>query len=393
LVLQRIPRRYRTANERFVAGNRIRLLRDGRDAFPAMLGAIKHAHEQILLDMYWFDSDRIGRRFATALLEARARGVEVRVIYDSLGSITADTAMFDELRAAGIHVLEFNPIAPWKRRFHLSRLTRRDHRKILVVDGVIGFTGGINIADPWLPMEDEGLGWRDDCVLIEGPAVQGLMECFFDTWSQFQLPDVRRVGWAQHSSPEIITRRPRPGEQQVRILGERTLRKRHEVARNYVYQIYRAERRVWISNSYFVPDGAVLRALMHAARRGVDVRVIVPGEIDVEIVRYASRAVWSRLMRNGVQIFEWHKNVLHSKTAVIDGRWSTVGTFNLDYLSIRLNLEVNAAVLDEGFGATMEASFQRDLEDCREVDLHNFRFRSLGDRLLERIFYRFRKLL
>jgi len=136
-----------------------------------------------------------------------------------------------------------------------------------------------------------------------------------------------------------------------------------------------------------------VRALVRAARRGVDVRIIVPDESDVPIANWASRAVWSRLLRNGVRIFQWSRSILHSKTAVVDGRWSTIGTFNLDHLSLRVNLEVNVAVLDEGFAATMEASFERDLLECREVDLRSFQYRSLGSRLLEFIAYRFRKFL
>lgn len=384
-----IPWRFRSLDEEYVEGNRIRLLRNGREAYPEMLRAIDGAQRQVLLEMYWFDSDRAGRRFADALLRAAARGVEVALIYDALGSIGADGAMFDELRRGGVHVLEYNPIAPWKRRFRLGRLTRRDHRKILIVDGEIGFTGGINIADPWLPPEEEGNGWRDDMVCIEGPAVARLGAMFFRAWEREQDHALSRFGWSRKLGDHADI----PGGQRVRVLGENFFRNRHEIARAYVAHLYRAQRSAWISNSYFVPDPSVLRALIQAAQRGVDVRVIVPAESDVEIVRHASRAVWGRLLKHGVRIFEWQTSILHSKTAVIDGRWSTLGTFNLDYLSVRWNLEVNVTVLDENFGAKMEASFLADLAECREVDLRTFRFRPLGDRLLEALLYRFRKLL
>lgn len=388
---QRLPRALRNVEERYVAGNRVTLLRDGREAFPAMLAAIEAARQQVLLEMYWFDSDRIGRRFAAALIDAARRGVEVAVVYDALGSITADREMFAELERAGIPVLEYNPIAPWKRRFRLARLTRRDHRKILVVDGIIGFTGGINIADQWLPEEEDGGGWRDDMVCIEGPAVRGFVRCFLSAWRSEGGSALRQLTAIRPSEPEIEPARSEAG-QRVRVLGE-GFRNRHTISRAYLAHLYRAERRAWISNSYFVPDRNVVRALVAAARRGVDVRIIVPDESDVPVTNWASRAVWGRLLRSGVRIYQWTRSILHSKTAVIDGKWSTIGTFNLDHLSVRMNLEVNASVLDEGFAAMMEASFLRDLEFCREVDLRSFQFRSLGARLLELIAYRFRKFL
>jgi cardiolipin synthase len=385
----RIPWRFRAVDEQYVEGNRIRLLRNAVEAYPEMLQAIRSAVRQVLLEMYWFDSDRVGKRFARALAEAAARGVQVAVIYDALGSVTADGAMFESMRRAGIHVLEFNPIAPWKRRFRLSGLTRRDHRKLLIVDGRRGFTGGINIADPWLPPSEDGSGWRDDMVCIEGPAVARLCAMFFQAWDREQGEPLARLGWSRKLGDGADV----PGGQRVRVLGENFFRNRHEIARAYIAHLYRARQRAWISNSYFVPDPSVRRALVHAASRGVDVRVIVPAQSDVEIVRHASRAVWGRLLRHGVKIYEWQGSILHSKTAVIDGRWSTLGTFNLDYLSVRWNLEVNVTVLDEAFGARMEASFLEDLSRCSEVDVRTFRFRPLGDRLLEAVLYRFRKLL
>ena len=164
----------------YVAGHRVTLLKNGREAYPAMLSAINAARRQVLLEMYWFDSGRIGRRIALALAAAARRGVEVALLYDSLGSVEAEGEMFAALRAAGVHVVEFNPIAPWRERFNLEKLSRRDHRKILVVDGQVGFTGGINISDLWLPEEEGGEGWRDDMVRVEGPAVGGFVDgqCF-----------------------------------------------------------------------------------------------------------------------------------------------------------------------------------------------------------------------
>lgn len=385
---QRVPLRFRRVQGRFVPGNSVRFLRDGREAFPAMLEAIAQARRQVLLEMYWFDSDRVGRRFAEELARARRRGVQVAVIYDSIGSISADRAMFGELEAQGAHVLEYHPVAPWRTRFRLSftRLSRRDHRKLLVVDGNIGFTGGINLAEQWAPLEEDGGGWRDDMMRIAGPAVDGLSRCFHRVWRRHQLPSLLEL----RAEPAPVT-----GERllPVRILGERYFRHRHEIARDYASRLYAAKRSAYIANSYFVPDGSVRRALMRAARRGVDVRVIVPAHSDVEPVKFAGRAQYERLLDAGVRIFEWQEGMFHAKTAVIDGEWSTTGTFNFDYMSVRRNLEVNASVLDAQLARQVEASFREDLTRTREVDPQTLRFRPLGERLLEAGFYRLRKWL
>jgi len=385
---RRVPWRLRQVAESFIEGNRVELLHDGRQAFPAMLSAIEGARSQILLEMYWFDSGRIGRRFADALLAAVRRGVEVAVIYDAVGSIGADPAMFAELVANGARVLEYNPVAPWKRRFRLTRLTRRDHRKILVVDAKVGFTGGVNIGDLWLPEEEEGGGFRDDAVRLEGPAVRGFVSCFQRTW--------RRLGGETLARSAELSAEPvqlHEAAQAAHVVGDGYYRRRHAIARAYLARIYRAQQRIWIANSYFIPDGNVVRALTRAARRGVDVRILVPRESDVVFTDWASRAVWPRLLRRGVRIFEWTDSILHSKTAVIDGCWSTIGSYNLDYLSLRSNLEVTLNVQDPGFGRTMEAAFELDFARANEVDLRAFRFRSLGARLLELIAYRLRKFL
>jgi len=385
------PTAVQDPSEHFVEGNEVRLLRNGSAAYPEMLAAIASAEQQILLEMYWFGSDMIGRKFAAALAEAAQRGVEVSIIFDAVGSVGASDEMFDELVRAGARVIEFNPIAPWKQRFRLSKLTRRDHRKILVVDGKTGFTGGINIADYWLPLDDGGGGWRDDMVRIDGPAVAGLSDCFALVWARLHGRPLRLTqSLAEPPPPESARRVHSPA---IRVLGQRFLRTQRQISRAYLHYVRRAEQRVFIANSYFVPDRRVLRALARAARRGVDVRIIVPGQSDVDIVRHASRAVWGRLLRAGVRIFEWDESVLHAKTAVVDGLWSTIGTFNFDYMSLRMNLEVNVSVLDARFAGRLEASFLQDFELCREVSLVDFRFRPLGQRLLEWIAYRLRKFL
>jgi cardiolipin synthase len=384
---QRVPLRFRQVHGRFVPGNSVRLLHDGREAFPAMLEAIAQARRQVLLEMYWFDSDAVGRRFAEELSRALRRGVQVAIIYDSVGSIGADRGMFDALEADGAHVLEYNPVAPWRRRFQFSfsRLSHRDHRKILVVDGNVGFTGGINLARQWAPREEEGGGWRDDMMRIAGPAVGRLAHCFHRVWRDHEQPRLLHP----HSEPLPAGERLVP----VRILGERYFRHRHEIATDYASRVYAAKKNVYISNSYFVPDASVRRALIRAAKRGVDVRVIVPAHSDVEPVKFAGRAQYAKLLAGGVRIFEWQDGMFHAKTAAIDGEWCTTGTFNFDYMSLRYNLEVNASVLDAELTADVERSFCDDLKGSREVELRDVELRSLSQRLVENTFYRLRKFL
>ncbi|HEY3498130.1 MAG TPA: phospholipase D-like domain-containing protein [Polyangiaceae bacterium] len=383
----RIPKRFRAVPQHFTSGNRVELLRDGLAAYPAMLEAIRSAREIVLLEMYWFDSDQIGRDFAHELVQAAARGVEVGVLYDAFGSIGSDPTMFAELRQAGAKVLEFGPLAPWRQRFRFGRLTRRDHRKILIVDMELGFTGGLNIADAWRSLDETGGGgWRDDVVRIQGPAVRDLYLVLLEGWALAGGRPFERAHRVE------VTANP-GGSQEVAVLGQSYWRGRREISRAYISQLYEARSRAYIRNAYFVPDRAVRRALKHAAERGVDVRILMPGTSDVEIVRHASRATWGTLLRSGVRLFEWQGGILHAKTAVIDGRWSTVGTYNLDHLSFRTNLEVNVSVSSLEFGAAVERSFLEDLQGSSEIDRHAFRFRPLGDRLLELIAYRFRKIL
>lgn len=391
-VAHRIPRRFRASGETFVGGSAVRYLRDGAQAFPAMLEAIAGAREQVLLEMYWFGSDRTGRQFAEALADRARAGVEVAVLYDAVGSIDASESMFDELAAAGVRVHQFNPVAPWRRRFRLDRLMVRDHRKILVVDGVIGFTGGINLGDPWAPEAEGGGGWRDDAICIEGSVVETMRILFERTWIGQGHPELRRpLREAEISGPSA----------RIRVLGEavppRGLVRGHRLRRHirsaYLSHIYQSRKRVWIANSYFVPDPVVLRALRRAGKRGVDVRILVPGTSDIPATKWAGRATYSRLLRSGVRIFEWGGNILHAKTAVVDGHWTTIGSYNLDYRSLRYNLEVNVAVEDEAFGHHVEQSLEQDQRASLEIERAAWATRPLGNRFLERLCYYFRTVL
>lgn len=415
----------------------IELLRNGAEAYPAWLEAIASAQDEILLEIYWFESDRTGWRFANALIERARAGCDVFVLYDAIGSLGTDRAMFAAIEAAGGKVLEFHPVAPWRKRFRLDRVTLRDHRKLLVVDATVGFTGGMNICDKNAPREEGGEGWRDDAVKVTGPAVLEMRALFFDTWLRLGGPAPRRgaavvrrarkalVAAARQQAASLpppalsdshspvrwrerlyrAARISRPGTEitkspvatmdvmpRIRVLGHDAWGARRSIRNMYLRHIRNAREKILIRNSYFVPDNRVRRALERAARRGVEVRVIVPARSDVPAVAYAGRALYASLMRAGVHIHEWLDGMMHAKTAVIDD-WATVGSYNLDYRSLRYNLEINVAVRDPSFAAQVEQSFRADLAHCREIDPVAWARRPFLQKVLEWLHYLVRQFL
>jgi cardiolipin synthase len=364
-----------------VGGDSVRLLRDGVQAFPAMLDAITNAEREILLEMYWIGADAVGARFRDALA-ARARdGVKVLVIHDSVGSLGLSEAWWQPLTAAGGRVGEYHAISPFDPRFRLERVENRDHRKLLVVDGVKGFTGGINLASPWVAFADGGAGWRDDMIEVRGEAAQEIRTLFYRTWrtltSESPPADVRRLS----------RRRTRP----VWVLASQW-RTRRSMHHEYVLRIRRARRRVDIANSYFVPDRGVRAALFHAVRSGADVRVLVPAKGDVPLVQFASEALFDTLLRHGVHLFTLPGTMLHAKTAIIDDEFTTIGSYNLDERSWRKNLEINLAVEDHDFARHVRQWFEHDLAAAQPVDLARWRARSLARRGMEWASFAMRRL-
>jgi cardiolipin synthase len=419
----------------------ITLLRDGAQAYPRWLEAIAAARSEVLLEMYWFDSDSIGTRFADALTACAQRGVHVYVLYDGFGSLGVDVAQWQRLRAAGAHVIEFHPIHPWAERFKLSKVQQRDHRKILVVDAHVGFTGGINICDHNLAPSEGGLGWRDDSVEVRGEAVLELRALFFDTWlrsggpapvtgaavgwrmrraltqaacEQVDLEDVGAFAKSLDAAMDALRlatsrrrRRTRAQGQAKRkserghhgaavkrtqIIGHDSWGATRTIRNLYVKKIRGASRVILIANSYFAPDVPVRRALIEAAERGVEVRVLVPRKSDVPVVAWAGRALYAGLLRGGVHIHEWIGSMLHSKTAVIDG-WATVGSYNFDYRSLRYNLEVTAASTEAAFVREVEASLREDIAKSEEVHLAQWMQRPWWHRVVEWFAYIVRKVL
>ncbi|MDH3727365.1 MAG: phospholipase D-like domain-containing protein [Myxococcales bacterium] len=374
--------------ETLVSGNRVTLLHDGEQAFPAMLKAIEAAEREILLEMYWFGSDKVGRQFAEALSSQAKAGLRVRVIYDAVGSIQSDGRMFARMRDAGCEVEQYNPIAPWRARFRIGVVNHRDHRKLLIIDRRVGFTGGINLADEWAPDSAGGGGWRDDTIRIEGPAVEQMRNIFVHAWRRIVEPG----DGGKPSMPPVVEIPEEEGSR-VRVLANQYFGERRAIRRAYLSRIANAKRSVSITNSYFIPDSRIRRVLRQAAKRGVDVRVIIPGKSDLFPARYAGRRLYGRLLRGGIKLFEWQRSILHSKTAIVDGEWCTVGTYNLDYRSWRFNLEVVAAIEDAAVAGAMERRFNEDLEQAKPISYAQWRRRPLLVRVLDRFFYLFRKML
>jgi cardiolipin synthase len=354
-----------------VGADSVRLLRDGEQAFPTMLDAIASAKSEVLLEMYWIGRGKVGERFRAALAERAAAGVDVRVLYDSVGSFDVSRDWWRALTKAGGAVVEFHVISPFDRRFRFDAIERRDHRKLLVVDHAHAFTGGINLSDEWLPVTEGGAAWRDDMIEVKGYAAIELRALFYKTWRRMTgarpPPDLR----------PLELRRKRP----VWLLANhwRQLRSIH---REYVLRIRGATSRVDIANSYFVPDGPVRRALRFAAKRGVHVRVLVPARGDVPVVQLASEALYDRLIRSGVEIYTL-PIMLHSKSAIIDDTFTTIGSYNLDQRSWKKNLEANLAVDDRAFASHARKWFEHDLAQATPLDLEAWRTRSALRRGLE----------
>jgi cardiolipin synthase len=295
-------------------------------------------------------------------------------MYDSVGSSNTPRDFFGELRAAGAYVNEYHPMSGM-----LSpRMRRRNHRKLLVIDGRIAFTGGLNIGTEYAHE------WRDTAVEIHGPVVADLAYMFLDIWQR-----------EERKSPKVETPSIPDSEGPVDLVAISSDRwkNRWRLSRAYREAVNRAQKRIWISNAYFIPSRKFLRSLRRAAARGVDVRVLVPAQTDILPVYYASRALFRRLLRWGVRIFEWQGTMMHAKTAVIDGTWSTVGSYNIDHLSLMHNLELSILVHNPEFGSALERMFEDDLTGCREVDPTAWRRRPWHQKWAERLFYFFRTFL
>jgi cardiolipin synthase len=385
--------RRRKPVEIWVGGNRVNLFTQGDLAFERMLEAIRNARQSVWLEMYWFAADGVGMRFFEALDAAARRGVRVAILYDAWGSFATPRQHFERLRAAGAAVVEFNPISLIEQRFRVASLTRRNHRKLLIADGEIAFTGGLNIADEWTASA-QGKRWKDEVVEVTGPVVRNLQLTFLDSWREQSEEDTRRgVPPPSLSVDDEATPHSDVSGVNVAVLTQSGLRQRRYAMRAYLQRLRAATETINIANAYFLPNPTLVRCLVAAAKRGVRVRVVVAGKSDVPVVTLASRAVWPKLLRAGVELYAWRQTVLHSKLAVVDGAWVTAGSFNLDYVSMRRNRELNLAIGDTAFAEQVNAEFDAMVAVSEPVTQAVFHRRPLVVRLLERLAYAFRSWL
>lgn len=342
----------------FLPENDVRLLRDGEETFPAMLEAIATATDRVHCEVFTLRDDATGRRFSDAFCDRARAGVDVRIVYDGVGSMTTPETFFTRMRDAGVRAYPFHPVAPWRRHWGLSR---RDHRKILVVDGTVGFAGGLNIDSCHASADQGGAGWRDTHARLVGPAVADLERHFLETWMHTADPRDAPLELLGYLTPP-----DRAGEMGVRVVANRMRPGRSPIRRAYLHALVAAKKRAWITNPYFLPDARIVRALVSAARRGVDVRILVPEKSDVPAVDLAARPIFRHLLHRGVRVYQWTRGILHAKTAVIDDDWATVGSFNLDPVSFT-NLELNLIVSHTGFASAVQQMFLADLRTSGEL--------------------------
>ncbi len=366
------------------AGNKVTLLQDGPDTYRSLYAAMAAATTSINMESYIFEDDEVGQRFAGELKAAAARGVAVNLIYDSVGSIGTPKAFFDDLGAHGVATLQFNPIDPLKARsgWHVNK---RDHRKLTVIDGRTAFVGGINISSVYsggsfsrsskADRPGQQVPWRDTDLRIDGPAVADFQKLFLDTWARQKGKPMAAVDYL----PQL----ERQGDVVVRAIGGTSTEPYSQIYATLVSAIRSASSSILLANAYFDPDPQLLKAIEDAARRGVDVRLLLPSVSDSWVVLAAGRRHYGELLESGVKIYERKGALLHAKTTVIDGVWCAVGSTNLDWRSFLHNDEIDAIVLSASFGDQMRNAFNTDLAQSEPLTLDKWRSRSVVDRLQE----------
>jgi len=355
-----------------IDGNRVSNLENGIEIFPAMLEAVRSARHNVNFETYIYWSGDIGRAFAEALSERARAGVEVQVLIDWVGSQKMEQALLDMMIEAGVHVERYHPLH-W---YHLARMNNRTHRKLLIVDGEIGFTGGVGIADNWDGDATAPDHWRDSHYRLQGPAVAQMQAAFMDNWikttgtvlqGKEYFPALAAVGDAR---AQVFTSSPSGGGDSMLLM--------------YLLSITAAERTIDLSASYFVPDDLTRAAIRAALERGVRVRIIVPGEyIDTEVVRKASRARWGELFEAGAEIYEFQPTMFHCKMLIVDRLMVSVGSTNFDNRSFRLNDEANLNVYDGEFAARVSDVFEDDLRRAHRVTFEAWKARPWKEKVLE----------
>ena len=383
---RQVPRLYSSGDAQFqraissllgsgiVGGNRVEALINGDQIFPAMLEAIRSAETSITFETYIYWSGEIGRDFATALADRARAGIKVHVLLDWVGSGKIDDAYLKEMEKAGVEVRQFHKPA-W---YNLAKLNNRTHRKLLVVDGKTGFTGGVGVAPQWTGNAQDAEHWRDSHFRIDGPAVAQMQAVFMDNWlketgqvmhGEAYFPALNSVG---DSKAQVFSSSPSGGSESMQLM--------------YLLSITAAEKSIDLSSAYFVPDALTTRALTGALDRGVRLRIIMPGKImDTETVRAASRGGWGPLLEAGAELYEYQPTMYHCKVMIVDRSLVSVGSTNFDNRSFRLNDEANLNIFDSAFAASQTEVFETDLRQARRVTHSEWENRPFKEKLLERL--------
>jgi cardiolipin synthase len=356
-----------------LAGNRVEALQNGREIFPSMLAAIRGARRTIAFESYIYWSGDVGQAFADALSDRARAGVRVHVLLDWVGSQKIEKQLLDEMRGAGVQIRLFHPLS-W---YHIARMNNRTHRKILVVDGRIGFTGGVGIADKWDGNAQDADHWRDSHYRVEGPVVAQMQATFIDNWTKVSgdvlhgadyLPAITAAGDAR---AQMFSSSPDGGAESMQLM--------------YLLVTTAATRTIDLASAYFVPDELTSAALVEAMRRGVRFRLIVPGPIiDTDVVRRASRSTWGPLLAAGAEIHEYQPTMFHCKVMIVDRLLVSVGSTNFDPRSFRLNDEANLNIYDTVFAGSQTEVFERDLGKSKRVTLAEWEARPWHEKLVER---------
>jgi cardiolipin synthase A/B len=363
-------------------GNHSRILLDGPQTWQAIFDAITKARDHIHIESFIFENLDFGQRLSDLLAERRKAGVSVRIIYDSLGSVATPKEFFEDLKASGIVLCEFNPINPLAGK--LLSLNHRDHRKIVIVDGKVAFTGGINFHSVYrtgsamrfktkMPTVEEG--WRDTHVELRGTSVHELQRLFLNSWS--------KQGCAEQPVRDHFPLVQSDGLHAVAIVGSSPDGMLSRMYLLLTAGITYSTRNVWLTTAYFAPDPNTINALTAAAKRGVDVRLLLPGFTDSFLAFHAGRSHYEKLLTAGVKIYEQREVLLHAKTVVIDGVWSSIGSSNVDWRSFCHNDEVNAVFVGSNFGGEMEKVFEDDIKQAHQVTLEEWQARGAIFRLRE----------
>ncbi len=357
-----------------VDGNRVDTLVNGREIFPAMLAAIRGARKTITFETYIYWSGRIGKEFADALADRARSGVRVHLLVDWVGSNRMDSRYLDTMRAAGVEIEKYHP----PRWYTLHKLNNRTHRKLLVVDGRVGFTGGVGIADEWDGNAEDPAHWRDTHFRLEGPAVAQMQAAFTDNWLKVtgKVLDGR-----DYFPPETLV-----GPELGQVFKSSREGGSESMHLMYLLSTVSAARNIDLAMAYFVPDDLTENALVEALARGVKIRMIMPGPFtDTEVLRKASRGKWGRLLHAGAEIYEYQPTMFHCKVLVVDGIWSSVGSTNFDNRSFRLNDEANLNVYSRAFAERQLALFNNDLKQSRRVTFEEWEQRPWTEKLQEYI--------